>query len=694
MFRKLLVTNAIPYANGDIHIGHLLEHIQSDIWSRFQKMQGHEVHYVCGDDTHGTPVMLSAEKQGITPEALIARMHARHDADLRDFHVAYDNYYTTHSEECRQLVHDIYRRLRAADKIAVRTIEQFYDPVKGMFLPDRFIKGECPRCGTADQYGDACENCGATYAPTDLKRPYSAVSGAPPVLKSTEHYFFRLSDCVPFLREWTRTPGAIQPEIANKLDEWFRAGLQDWDISRDAPYFGIEIPDAPGKYFYVWLDAPIGYLASFKNLCARTGVDFDAFLADPATEMVHFIGKDIVYFHTLFWPATLKYSGYKTPTAVYVHGFLTVDGEKMSKSRGTFINARSYLEHGLDPEWLRYYLAAKLNAAVGDIDLNFADFIARVNSDLVGKYVNIASRSAGFLGKRFGGRLARSLPALPLFDRIQGAAGDIAAMYEAREYSKAIREVMALTDLANQYVDQEKPWELARRPELESRLHEVCSVAVNLFRLLTVYLKPVLPRVAADVEAFLRIPPLVWSDAQRLLAGVEIGDYRHLLARVERKQIDALLAANRETLMPISSPTPGAATVPGSDVAAVSAAAVGSNAASAKPTSLSIEDFARVDLRVARIEAAEHVDGADKLLKLTLSLGSERRTVFAGIRSAYDPAALVGRLTVMVANLAPRKMKFGVSEGMILAAGDPEGRIPGIFLLAPDSGATPGMKVK
>jgi methionyl-tRNA synthetase len=717
MSRKLLVTNAIPYANGDIHIGHLLEHIQSDIWARFQRLRGHEVHYVCGDDTHGTPVMLSAEKQGITPEQLIERMHARHDADLKGFHVAYDNYYTTHSPECRDLVHDVYRKLQAAGKIAVRTIEQYYDPVKRMFLPDRFIKGECPRCGAADQYGDSCENCGATYAPTELKNPYSAVSGAPPELRSTEHYFFRLSECEPFLREWTRTPGVLQPEIANKLDEWFRAGLQDWDISRDAPYFGIEIPGAPGKYFYVWLDAPIGYLASFKNLCARTGKDFAAFLADPAAEMVHFIGKDIVYFHTLFWPATLKYAGYKTPTAVYVHGFLTVDGEKMSKSRGTFINARSYLDLGLDPEWLRYYLAAKLNPSVGDIDLNFEDFIARVNSDLVGKYVNIASRTAGFVARRYGGVLAERLPELPLLARVQDAAGDIAALFEAREYSKAIREVMALADLANQYVDQERPWDLAKQPESAARLHEVCSVALNLFRLLTLYLKPVLPRIAADVEVFLQVPPLVWSDAGTLLVGHRIGTYRHLVSRVERKQVDALIAANRESLAPVGVPESGgaaaavgaapavgraaaigatAAPVGGTGTAGADAAAAGTSSAAAgtDARTIAIDDFARVDLRVVRIVDARYVDGADKLLQLTLSLGTGTRTVFAGIRSAYDPATLVGRLTVMVANLAPRKMKFGISEGMILAASDPEGKDPGIFLLSPDSGATPGMKVK
>ncbi len=690
MPRKLLITNAIPYANGDIHIGHLLEHIQSDIWARFQRMRGHEVHYVCGDDTHGTPVMLSAEKQGITAEALIARMFTRHDEDLRGFLVEYDNYYTTHSEECRELVHDIYRKLRAAGKIATRTIEQFFDPVKGMFLPDRYIKGECPRCGARDQYGDSCESCGATYSPTDLRNPYSAVSGAAPELRSTEHYFFRLSDCEPFLREWTRTPGVLQPEIANKLDEWFEAGLHDWDISRDAPYFGIEIPDAPGKYFYVWLDAPIGYLASFKNLCARRGIDFRGFLDDPASEMVHFIGKDIVYFHTLFWPATLEFSGYKTPTAVYVHGFLTVDGEKMSKSRGTFINARSYLEIGLDPEWLRYYLAAKLNASVGDIDLSFDDFLARVNSDLVGKYVNIAARSAGFIERRFEGRLADAVPALPLFERIRASSEDIAALYEAREYSKAIREIMALADLANQYVDAEKPWELAKRPESAAKLHEVCTVAINLFRLLTIQLKPVLPKVAREVEAFLAVPPLAWTDGERLLTGHAIGTYRHLVERVERRQIDALIAANRESLAPAT--LPAAAPVPATPTTGA-ARAVAGTAPPAEGT-IGIDDFARVDLRVARIERAEQVEGADKLLKLTLSLGTETRTVFAGIKSAYDPATLEGRLTVVVANLAPRKMKFGVSEGMILAASDPADSTPGIFLIAPDAGASPGMKVK
>ncbi len=693
MPRKILVTSALPYANGAIHLGHLVEYIQTDIWARFQKMRGHECWYVCADDTHGTPVMLRAEKEGIAPEQLIARVHQEHTRDFAGFHVAFDNYHTTHSEETRFFANDIYGKLKAAGLIEVRSIEQFYDPVKEMFLPDRFIKGECPQCGAADQYGDSCEACGAAYAPTDLKNPVSAVSGAVPVRKSSDHYFFRLSDprCQEFLRRATREICKAQPEAVNKLQEWLgeegENRLSDWDISRDAPYFGFEIPDAPGKYFYVWLDAPIGYFGSLKNLAARTpAIDVAAFTdkaaaAKAGSELYHFVGKDILYFHALFWPAELEFAGYRVPTAVFAHGFLTVDGQKMSKSRGTFITAESYLKQGLDPEWLRYYYAAKLNATMEDIDLSLDDFVARVNSDLVGKYVNIASRCAGFIGKRFGGRLVADDS--PLLAEARAAAGTIADHYEAREYGKAVREIMALADRANQFVNEHAPWELAKQAGAEGRLQRVCSQALQLFRLLTIYLKPVLPKLAAEAEAFLRLAPLAWADAASLLPdGHEIGEYRHLASRVERKQIDALLEANRESLAPAA---------PDSHSQQRHAERQQHAEEKAVVTHISIDEFARVDLRVARIAAAEHVEGAEKLIKLTLDLGAETRTVFAGIKSAYDPAALVGRLTVVVANLAPRKMKFGVSEGMILAA---SGDGPGIFLLSPDSGAQPGMKVK
>ncbi len=694
--KKILVTSALPYANGSIHLGHLVEYVQTDIWVRFQKMQGHTCLYVCADDTHGTPIMLRAEKEGITPEQLIARMHAEHLRDFTGFHIGFDSYHSTHSPENRRLAEAIYRRLRdEAGLIEVRTIEQFYDPERQMFLPDRFIKGECPKCHAKDQYGDSCEVCGASYTPTELIHPYSAVSGATPVRRQSEHYFFRLSDprCREFLERWTQA-GHLQEEAANKMREWFAGGLQDWDISRDAPYFGFEIPDAPGKYFYVWLDAPVGYMASFAHLAARAGLDFDAWWKEGSeAELYHFIGKDILYFHALFWPAMLHFSGHRTPTRIFAHGFLTVDGQKMSKSRGTFITAESYLAQGLNPEWLRYYYAAKLNASMEDIDLNLEDFVARVNSDLVGKYVNIASRTAGFIGKHFGGRLAANLQPHPVLTQTAAAAPGIAALYEAREYAKALREIMALTDLANQYVDEHKPWELARDPSARARLHEVCSVALNLFRLLTLYLKPVLPHTAERVEAFLDIPALTWRDVDGLLQDHPIRPYQHLMTRVDRKQIDALLEANRQSL---EAPRPDGHSPARHALKQQAESAPASAAASAPGESaapmISIEDFAKVDLRIARIVQAEHVEGADKLLRLTLDVGDGRpRTVFAGIKSAYDPAALVGRLTVMVANLAPRKMKFGISEGMVLAA---SGEGPGLYLLSPDDGARPGMRVK
>ncbi len=703
MSRKILVTSALPYANGAIHLGHLVEYIQTDIWVRFQKMSGNECWYVCADDTHGTPIMLRAEKEGITPEQLIERVHGEHFRDFSGFLVGFDNYHSTHSPENRECANDIYGKLKAAGLIETRTIEQYYDPVKQMFLPDRFIKGECPKCGAKDQYGDNCESCGAAYAPTDLISPYSAVSGAKPELRNSEHYFFKLSDprCEAFLRQYTaRDNGVLQPEAANKMQEWLGAAgenkLTDWDISRDAPYFGFEIPDAPGKYFYVWLDAPIGYMGSFKNLCAKQGLDFNEyFKADSTTELYHFIGKDILYFHALFWPAELQHAGYRTPTKIFAHGFLTVDGAKMSKSRGTFITAESFLKTGLNPEWLRYYFAAKLSATMEDIDLNFEDFCARVNSDLVGKYVNIASRSAGFIAKRFNGQLAPADASLLAIKAIQEAAPRIAELYEAREFAKAMREIMALTDIANQYVDSVKPWELAKQEGKDVELHAACSNALNLFRLLTVLLKPILPVVAGKVEKFMNIAPLAWNDTQGLLAaGHAINAYEHLMTRVDPKLIEKLVEANKESLAPAVNPE-------NSQKSAESPQRHAQHqqnevkAESPWEPFCNIDDFMKVDLRIARIANAEHVEGADKLVRLTLDIGNnETRNVFAGIKSAYDPAQLIGRLTVMVANLAPRKMKFGMSEGMVLAASDTTGTTPGIFLLSPDSGAQPGMRVK
>jgi methionyl-tRNA synthetase len=684
--RRILLSNALPYANGAIHLGHLVGYIQADIWVRLQRMLGHTVHYVCADDAHGTPIMLSAEKASIAPEALIERMNREHARDFKAFHVEFDNYYTTHSDENRALVYDIYRKLRAKDLIAVRSVEGFYDPVKGMFLPDRFVKGECPKCGAKDQYGDSCEVCGSTYAATELKQPYSVVSNAKPVLRASEHYFFKLTDCVEFLRGWTQAPGHLQPEALNKMKEWLgTAGenkLTDWDISRDAPYFGFEIPDAPGKYFYVWVDAPIGYLASFENYCRRAGIDAQAFLRDPKTEMVHFIGKDILYFHALFWPAMLQGAGYKTPNAVYTNGFLTVNGEKMSKSRGTFITAASYIEQGLSPEWLRYYYAAKLGSTMEDIDLNLDDFVARVNSDLVGKYINIASRCAGFLTKYFDGALGLPDPDSHDGKNLTNAATTtglvIKESYNAREYGKALRDIMGAADRLNAAINDAKPWDLARDESKRKKLHDVCSTAMHGFYALSIWLAPVLPvttrRVAREFFGLQR--DFVWDDLKQLPA--RIAPYSHLMTRIDPKQITALVEANKESLQPAPAPATPVA-----------------QKKEEKGMTVSIDDFTKVDLRIARIARAEHVDGAEKLLKLTLDIGEPQpRTVFAGIKSAYDPAQLEGRLTVMVANLAPRKMKFGMSEGMVLAASDPEEKSPGIFLLSPDSGAQPGMRVK
>ena len=714
MSRKILVTSALPYANGSIHLGHLVEYIQTDIWVRFQKMRGHEVHYVCADDTHGTPVMLRAEAEGISPDQLIERVHGEHTRDFAGFHVAFDNYYTTNSPENRAFCEDIYLQLDSKDLIDRRSVEQFYDPVKKMFLPDRYIKGECPKCHSKDQYGDSCEVCGTTYSPTDLIEPYSSVSGAKPERKSSEHHFFRLSDkrCEDFLRAFTQSGERLQPEAANKMKEWLgepgESKLGDWDISRDAPYFGFAIPGTDAKkFFYVWLDAPVGYFGSFANYVAKQEangriIDKDAFLrpagtAGSGTELVHFIGKDILYFHALFWPAMLEFAGYRTPTKVFAHGFLTVNGQKMSKSRGTFITAESYTKQGLDPEWLRYYYAAKLNATMEDIDLNLDDFISRVNSDLVGKYVNIASRCAGFIFKRFEGRLSSSSPSEnAVIGELQAAAGAIGKLYEAREFGKALREVMQLADKSNAFVDTHKPWELARQEGEEARLQQVCTDALNMFRLLTLYLKPVLPMVARNVEQFLGIEPLAWTDASSLLPdGHRINQYRHLMTRVEQKQIDALVAANTESLEPKPDAHSRQRHAQRQENQVEKNTTSSPESAKAQTTEgaefITIDDFTKVDLRVARIVNAEHVEGAEKLLRLELDIGSEKRQVFAGIKSAYDPEALKGRLTVMVANLKPRKMRFGESQGMVLAA---SGDGPGIFLLSPDNGAEPGMKVR
>ncbi|MES2979628.1 MAG: methionine--tRNA ligase [Pseudomonadota bacterium] len=683
--RRLFVTTALPYANGNFHIGHIMEYIQADIWVRFQRMQGNAVNFVGADDAHGAPIMIAAEKAGKTPQQFVADIAAGRKPYLDGFHISFDNWHSTDGPENHVLAGQIYLDLKKAGLIETKTIEQFFDPEKNMFLPDRFIKGQCPKCGAKDQYGDNCEVCGAVYAPTDLINPYSALSGATPVLKSSEHFFFKLSDprCVSFLEQWTQD-GKLQPEVANKVKEWFSVrtnadgtqseGLGDWDISRDAPYFGIEIPDAPGKYFYVWLDAPVGYLASLKNLLDKRGVDYDAYMADPALEQYHFIGKDIVTFHTLFWPAMLHFSGRKTPDNVFVHGFLTVNnGEKMSKSRGTGLDPLKYLGLGMNPEWLRYYLATKLNARNEDIDFNAADFMARVNSDLVGKYINIASRAAGFISKRFAGKLGSiSADGEALLDSLRAQSVPIAQLYEQRELAKALRETMLLADRVNEYVDANKPWELAKKEGTEARLHDVCSVCIEAFRLLTLYLKPVLPALALQVEAFLNTPPLRFEDASSGLgAGHAIGNYQHLMQRVDAAQLEALFEPPpvvEEKLVP-----------GGEDIAAP----------------ITIDDFAKVDLRIARIVNCEPVEGSVKLLRLTLDVGEGRmRNVFSGIASVYKPEDLIGKHTVMVANLAPRKMKFGISEGMVLAASHADEKAqPGIYVLEPFAGAQAGMRI-
>ncbi len=672
--RKILVTSALPYANGPIHLGHLVEYIQTDIWARFQRLQGHSCYYVCADDAHGTPIMLRARQDGIEPEQLITAMKQEHETDFADFLVGFDNYYTTHSEENRELASEIYLKLRDEGHIATRTISQSYDPEAEMFLPDRFIKGTCPNCGTSDQYGDNCEACGATYAPTELINPVSAISGAVPIEKDSEQYFFKLSDFADMLQQWVRD-GHVQSEIANKLDEWFEDGLQDWDISRNAPYWGFEIPDAPGKYFYVWMDAPIGYMASFKNLCDREGLSFDEYWhSDTDTELYHFIGKDIARFHTLFWPAVLHGAGFRKPTAVYCHGFLTVNGQKMSKSRGTFIKARTYLDN-LDAEYLRYYYAAKLSSGVDDIDLNLDDFMQRVNSDLVGKIVNIASRCAGFINKRFDNQLSDALPDADLYTQLVEAGESIATEFENREYSKAVREIMALADKANVYIDNNKPWVLIKQQGKASEVQAICTQGINLFRVLMTYLKPIIPQTAVKSEVFLN-SELHWDSLKQPLLAHRINKFKPLMTRIEKEQIEAMIEQSTDHLEQ-NQKTKSAASGPLVD----------------DPIAEQIEfdDFAKIDLRVAKIIKAEHVEGADKLIQLTLDIGGETRLVFAGIKSAYQPEMLEGRLTVMVANLAPRKMRFGVSEGMVLAAG-PGGEE--LFILSPDDGAQAGMKVK
>ena len=690
--RQLFVTTALPYANGKFHIGHIMEYIQADIWVRYQRMMGAQVNFVGADDAHGAPIMIAAEKAGVTPEQFVAGIAAGRQQYLDGFLIGFDNWHSTHSPENTAISQAIYLDLKAAGLIESRTIEQFYDPQKGMFLPDRFIKGECPNCHAKDQYGDNCEVCSAVYAPTELIEPYSALTGARPELRSSEHFFFRLSDarCIEFLQDWTQR---LQPEVANKVREWIEPGedgrpkMGDWDISRDAPYFGIPIPDAPGKYFYVWLDAPIGYLASLNNLLAKRGESYDAYLAQPNLEQYHFIGKDIITFHTLFWPAMLKFSGRKVPDNVFVHGFLTVNnGEKMSKSRGTGLDPLKYLSLGMNPEWLRYYLAAKLSGRNEDIDFNADDFMARVNADLIGKFVNIASRAAGFISKRFGGRLGEIAPdGEQLLSHLRDAVPQLTKLYAERDYAKVVREAMALCDRVNAYVDQNKPWELAKQDGMEGRLHDVCSTCIEAFRILTICLKPILPRLAAEVAVFTMTPPESFDDALRPLGtGAQIGEYKHLMQRVDSKQLDALFeppAPAQQALAAIESEAIDATEIPGGEALA--------------PT-ITIDDFAKVDLRIARIVDCAAVEGSTKLLRLTLDAGEGRlRNVFSGIASAYQPEQLKGKLTVLVANLAPRKMKFGVSEGMVLAASHADEKAqPGIHVLEPWPGAQPGMRVR
>lgn len=672
--RKILITSALPYANGPIHLGHLLEYIQTDIWSRFQKARGHECYYVCADDAHGTPIMLKAQEQGITPEQMISKTKLEHEADFAGFGIGFDNYHSTHSDENRYFANLFYQKLDQAGYIKRKTISQLFDPEQQMFLPDRFVKGDCPKCNATDQNGDSCDACGATYSPTELKNARSMISGATPVLKDSEHFFFDLPAFEDMLKNWLRS-GAIQEEMANKLQEWFQEGLQMWDISRDAPYFGFEIPGSPGKFFYVWLDAPIGYLASFKNLCQKQGIDFDSFWQkDSSAEVYHFIGKDIIYFHSLFWPAMLEGAGFRKPTSVFAHGFVTVNGAKMSKSRGTFIKARAYLDH-LNPEYLRYYFASKLTSNITDLDLNLDDFTQKVNADLVGKVVNIASRCAGFISKRFNGTLSQNLAEPALLQEFVAAGESIAGSFEQREYARAIRDIMALADKANQYIDAKAPWVLIKDENQQTQAHDVCSVGINLFRILVLYLKPVLPLMAKEVEDFLNIE-LSWNNYQTPLLNHAINPFKALMQRVDPVKVAAMVEASKENLQTTKTEVK---TMPEAEREPIA-------------DTITIDDFAKLDLRVAKIISASAVEGADKLVQLQLDIGAgETRQIFAGIKSAYTPEQLEGRLTVMIANLAPRKMRFGVSEGMLLAAG-PGGK--DIFILSPDSGAVPGMRIK
>ncbi|HRG62071.1 MAG TPA: methionine--tRNA ligase [Burkholderiales bacterium] len=677
MSKNIIVTCALPYANGDIHLGHMVEHIQADIWVRFQKMQAKNCYFICADDTHGTPIMLKAEQRGITPEQLIAESYQSHTTDFAGFGIGYDHFYTTNSSENQQCAYDIYNKLKANNKIAVRTISQLFDEEKQMFLPDRFVKGTCPKCKTEDQYGDSCEKCGATYAPTELINPYSAVSGSTPVIRESEHYFFKLSECGEFLTEWLSAKGRLQAEARNKMQEWLDGGLQDWDISRDKPYFGFEIPDAPGKYFYVWLDAPVGYLSSFMHYCQQNNLNFNELWNNQDTEIHHFIGKDILYFHALFWPAVLHNSGYRTPDNLCVHGFLTVNGQKMSKSRGTFITASSFLASGLNPEFFRYYVASKMTAKIEDIDFSFDDFVARINSELVGKYINIASRCAGFISKRFNNRLAASVDQ-ELINGVLAVKTELAGLFQEREFAKAIKLIMRVVDEVNLYVDNHKPWLLAKEDGKEQELHLVCTTLINAFRLIAIYLKPVVPQLVAKIELFLNSGPLMWNNLEQLSLNSEINNYSHLINRVEPSMIEKIIEINQQQL----------------DAQNADSKSAAENIIYEKiAETISIDDFSKIDLRVAKIVAASHVVGADKLIQLTLDIGTETRNVFAGIKSAYDPADLVGKHTVMVANLAPRKMKFGMSEGMVLAASF-EDKHGGLYILEPHEGAQAGMRVR
>jgi methionyl-tRNA synthetase len=667
-----IVTCALPYANGHIHLGHMVEHIQADIWVRFQKMLGNNCYFICADDTHGTPIMLKAEQLGITPDELVNQFYQAHTADFAGFGIHYDHFYTTNSEENKQCAYDIYNKLKANNKIAVKKISQLFDEEKQMFLPDRFVKGTCPKCKAEDQYGDSCEKCGATYSPTELINPYSAVSGSKPVMRESEHYFYKLSESGEFLQSWLSANGRLQPEARNKMQEWLENGLQDWDISRDKPYFGFEIPDAPGKYFYVWLDAPVGYLSSFLHYCKVNNLNFDDLWNSTDTNIYHFIGKDILYFHALFWPAVLNDAEYRTPTSLFVHGFLTVNGEKMSKSRGTFITARSYLDSGLNPEFFRYYIASKLTSKIEDIDLSFNDFVAKINSELVGKYVNIASRSAGFISKKFAGKLAENIIDRSMLDKVLAIQNEVMELYTSREFAKAVKLIMSMIDEVNQYVDNTKPWVLAKEEDQLDELHQICTILINLFRVFAIYLKPIVPNLVKQIEQFLNVNELTWGDLSANLVSHTINQYSHLITRVEENMIEKILELNKSEEVVEQKNT---------------------QQYEAIAETISIDDFSKLDLRIAKIVAASHVEGADKLIQLTLDIGSEQRNVFAGIKSAYDPATLVGKHTVMVANLAPRKMKFGMSEGMVLAASF-EDKNGGLYILEPHEGAKPGMRVR